>query len=157
MGYNQWKIDRLHIAATMHDIGTIGISDNILNKPGKLTNEEYAAITSRPTIGYGILKDVKGMDYVRVIIKYHHERYDGKGYPDGKKGEELNLDVYIIQLADTVDAMSSDRPYRKGLPMETVVAEIQKYAGTQFHPKVAAAFLEIATTTNKLETVWEDK
>lgn len=140
---SQWEIEKLHIAAMLHDVGKIGISDNILNKPGKLTEEEYNIIKEHPTIGVKILKKIKHIDYVHKIVEHHHERYDGKGYPHGLKGDEVDIQVYIVHLADTVDAMTSDRPYRKGMSKEVVKAEIEKYSGTQFHPKVANAYLNI--------------
>lgn len=154
LDYNQFKVEKLRIAAMLHDVGKIGVSDNILNKPGKLTDEEFITIKSHPTIGEGIIKDIKKLQYILPMVKHHHERYDGKGYPDGKGGSELHLDVYIIQLADTIDAMATDRPYRKGLPKEIIIEEISKYAGTQFHPKVAEAYLEIARNTTDLEKIW---
>lgn len=138
-----WDIEKLNVAAMLHDVGKIGISDNILQKPGKLTDEEFAIIKSHPEIGMSIIKDIKNIDYAHPIVRHHHERYDGKGYPDGKKGEELSLMVYIVQLADAVDAMASDRPYRRGLPQEVIIEEIKKGAGTQFHPKVSRAYLDI--------------
>lgn len=138
-----WEIEKLNVAAMLHDVGKIGISDNILQKPGKLTDEEFAIIKSHPEIGMSIIKDIKNIDYVHPIVRHHHERYDGKGYPDGKKGEELSLMVYIVQLADAVDAMASDRPYRRGLPQEVIIEEIKKGVGTQFHPKVANIYLDI--------------
>ncbi|MEG1828750.1 MAG: HD-GYP domain-containing protein, partial [Cellulosilyticaceae bacterium] len=154
LGYNQFKVEKLRIAAMLHDVGKIGVSDNILNKPGKLTDEEFITIKSHPTMGEGIIKNIKKLQYILPMVKHHHERYDGKGYPDGKGGSELHLDVYIIQLADTIDAMATDRPYRKGLPKEIIIEEISKYAGTQFHPKVAEAYLEIAGNTTDLEKIW---
>lgn len=141
--YNQWNIEQLSIAAMLHDVGKIGVSDAILNKPGKLTDEEFDAIKGHPEIGIKIIKDIKNIDYVYPVVRNHHERYDGKGYPDGKKGDELPLNVYIVQLADTVDAMASDRPYRKGLSESVILEEINKYSGTQFHPKVAETYLKI--------------
>ncbi|GAA0773597.1 HD-GYP domain-containing protein [Clostridium subterminale] len=141
--YNQWNIEQLGIAAMLHDVGKIGVSDAILNKPGKLTDEEFDAIKGHPEIGIKIIKDIKNIDYVYPVVRNHHERYDGKGYPDGKKGDELPLNVYIVQLADTVDAMASDRPYRKGLSESVILEEINKYSGTQFHPKVAETYLRI--------------
>lgn len=148
---SQWEIEKLHIAAMLHDVGKIGISDNILNKPGKLTEEEYNIIKEHPTIGVRILKKIKNIDYVHKIVELHHERYDGKGYPHGLKEDEVDIQVYIVHLADTVDAMTSDRPYRKGLSKEIVKAEIEKYSGTQFHPKVAAAYLNILKREEKME------
>jgi HD-GYP domain-containing protein (c-di-GMP phosphodiesterase class II) len=147
--YNDWTIDKLNIASLLHDVGKIGIDDCILNKPGKLTDEEYDIIKSHPEIGYGILKDVKNLKDIIHIVKHHHERYDGKGYPDGMSGDELNLDVYIVQLADCVDAMTTDRPYRKALTLEQVISELENNSGTQFHPKVVDAYLNLQKKKNE--------
>jgi putative nucleotidyltransferase with HDIG domain len=141
--YSDSKIERLHMAALLHDVGKIGIDDKILNKPGKLTNEEYEIIKSHPEIGYNILKDIKNLQDLLPIVRNHHERYDGKGYPDGKSGNDLNLDVFIVQLADSIDAMSTDRPYRKALSEEEIMAEINRFRGSQFHPKVVDAYTKI--------------
>jgi hypothetical protein len=147
--YNDWTIDKLHIASLLHDVGKIGIDDSILNKPGKLTDEEYNIIKSHPEIGYGILKNVKNMKDIIHIVKHHHERYDGKGYPDGTSGNEINLDVYIVQLADCVDAMSTDRPYRTALTPEQIVSELEINSGTQFHPRVVDAYINLMKKQNK--------
>lgn len=141
--YSDSKLERLHMAALLHDVGKIGIDDNILNKPGRLTNEEYEIIKSHPEIGYNILKDIKNLQDILPIVRNHHERYDGKGYPDGKSGDDLNLDVFIVQLADSIDAMSTDRPYRKALSEEEIMAEINRFRGSQFHPKVVDAYTKI--------------
>ncbi len=141
--YSDWSIDKLNIASLLHDVGKIGIDDYILNKPGKLTDEEYGIIKCHPIIGYNILKDVKNLKDVIDIVKHHHERYDGKGYPDGTSGEELSLDVYIVQLADCIDAMATDRPYRGALTREQIISELEGNSGTQFHPRVVNAYLNI--------------
>ena len=148
---SQGEIEKLNIAAMLHDVGKIGISDNILNKPGKLTEEEYNIIKEHPIIGVRILSEIKNIDYVHKIVEHHHERYDGKGYPDGLKGDEMDIQVHIVHLADTVDAMLSDRPYRKGLSKDIVKAEIEKYSGIQFHPKVAQAYLNILKREEKIK------
>lgn len=140
--YSEWKIEQLNMAALLHDVGKIGIDDQILNKPGKLTDEEFNTIRSHPLIGYNILKDIKYLENILPIVRHHHERYDGKGYPDGKKAEELSLDVFIIQLADSIDAMATDRPYRKALSDEVIIEEVKKYSGSQFHPKVVEAYFK---------------
>jgi putative nucleotidyltransferase with HDIG domain len=147
--YNDMKIERLHIASLLHDVGKIGIDDKVLNKPGILTEEEYEKIKSHPEIGYNILKDIKNLEDIMPIIRSHHERYDGKGYPDRKQPEELGLDIFIVQLADTIDAMTTDRPYRKALTHEEVIAEITKFSGTQFHPKVVQAYLNMLEKQKK--------
>ncbi len=141
--YSQWKIEELYVAALLHDVGKIGISDAILNKPGKLTEEEFNIIKQHPEIGYNIIKDLKDGEKINFIVRHHHERYDGNGYPDGKKPEELNLDVFIVQLADSIDAMETDRPYRKALTKENIIKEVTENRGTQFHPTVVDAYLRI--------------
>jgi putative nucleotidyltransferase with HDIG domain len=147
--YLDSEIERLHISALLHDVGKIGIDDHILNNPGKLTHEEYEIIKSHPEIGYNILKGIKNLEDILMVVRYHHERYDGKGYPEGKSAEQLDLDVFIIQLADTIDAMSTDRPYRKALSHDEVIDEIIKFSGTQFHPKVVQAYLSIIEKQKK--------
>lgn len=140
--YNEWKLDQLRIASLMHDVGKIGIDDAILNKPGKLTYEEYETIKNHPVIGFNILKDVKDLEPILNLVKYHHEWYDGNGYPEGKTADELSIDVFIIQLADSIDAMSTDRPYRKALSQDKIISELIRYSGTQFHPKVVEAYFK---------------
>lgn len=147
--YSDIKIERLHMASLLHDVGKIGIDDRILNKPGKLTAEEYEIIKSHPEIGYNILKDIKNLEPILFIVRNHHERYDGKGYPDGKTSEEVGLDVFIVQLADTIDAMSTDRPYRKALTEQEIIDEITKFSGTQFHPKIVQAYLNMLEKQKK--------
>jgi len=138
---SQGRIEELRVASLLHDVGKIGIKDSILNKPGKLNDEEYEIIKQHTVIGFNILKDINNMKEINYIVKYHHERYDGKGYPEGKKGDELPLEVFIVQLADCIDAMSTDRPYRKALTDDIVLNEIIRCNGTQFHPKVVKAYL----------------
>ena len=137
------KLEKLRVGALLHDIGKIGISDVILNKPGKLTDEEFDAIKMHPEISFKLVKKIRKMEYITDIARHHHERFDGKGYPDGKDAEELEIEVFIVQLADAVDAMISDRPYRKGLPIDVVLDEIRKHSGSQFHPDVVEAYLNL--------------
>jgi len=139
--FSQGRIEELRVASLLHDVGKIGIEDSILNKQGKLTYDEYEMIKQHPVIGYNILKDINSMKEINYIVKYHHERYDGKGYPEGKKGNELPLEVFIVQLADCIDAMATDRPYRKALTDDIILNEIIRCNGTQFHPKVVKAYL----------------
>lgn len=141
--YSAVQLEDLSIASLMHDVGKIGINDYILNKPGKLSPEEYEIIKKHPEIGFKILSDIEGMENVKAVVKYHHERYDGKGYPEGKNANELNLDIFIVQLADSVDAMTTDRPYRKALDEKEIVSEVKKHCGTQFHPEVVEAYFKI--------------
>jgi response regulator RpfG family c-di-GMP phosphodiesterase len=138
-------IERVYIAGLLHDVGKIGVPDAVITKPDKLTEEEYLAIKQHPEIGYRILEPVDHLKDVAPCVRHHHEWWDGcnRGYPDRLAGDQIPLPSRIILVADTVDAMSSDRPYRKGLGLETVVREIHKFSGTQFDPKCADAFLRV--------------
>lgn len=140
-------IENLKIAALLHDVGKIGIDDSVLNKNGKLTDEEFQLIRKHPEIGYNILKDIKGIENVRLIVLHHHERYDGTGYPSGLSPDQLNLDVFIIGLADSIDAMLTDRPYRKARSMDYIINEIKNNRGTQFHPDVVDAYFRYLKKT----------
>jgi response regulator RpfG family c-di-GMP phosphodiesterase len=133
--------DVLYIAASLHDIGKVGIPDSILLKPGTLTDEEFMIIKRHPDIGADILKPIPPMSRETEVIRYHHERYDGKGYPSGIGGEEIPLLSRIINLADSYDAMTSDRPYRNGLPMDKAIEEIERCIGSQFDPELAKIFI----------------
>ena len=124
----------IYMMGLLHDVGKIGVPDAIINKPARLTEEEFAVIRNHPVMGARILKNIK--DFPRLITgaRWHHERYDGKGYPDGIAGEEIPLEARIIAVADAYDAMSSRRSYRDVLSQETVRLEIEKGKGTQFDP-----------------------
>ncbi len=135
--------ERIYYIALLHDIGKIGISDNILNKPGKLTDEERQTIMSHPSIGGEILKDFTSLPGISEGARYHHERYDGKGYNEGLKGDEIPFFARIIGVADSYDAMSGGRCYRKGMEADIVVEELKKGSGTQFDPKIVSVMLEL--------------
>lgn len=149
--YREGRIEQLKIASLLHDVGKIGIDNHILNKPSKLTDAEYAKIKEHPEIGYNILKDIKELKDISFIVRHHHERYDGKGYPLGKRPEELNLDVYIVQLADSVDAMATNRPYRSAMDHDYIIDEVLKNRGTQFHPVVVDAYLSAMKKQKKIK------
>lgn len=140
---DQKTLDKYYNIGLLHDIGKISIPDAILTKPGKLTPEEFNTIRSHAQEGYKILKDVKIQDDIADGAHYHHERYDGTGYPEGLIGKDIPLVARIIAVADAFDAMSSTRSYRKKLPLDYIAKEIETYAGTQFDPEVANAFLSL--------------
>jgi HD-GYP domain-containing protein (c-di-GMP phosphodiesterase class II) len=137
------SVEQIHICGLVHDIGKIGIAESILRKPGKLTNEEFDQIRSHPVIGEQILKDVSQLKPVLPGVRSHHERWDGGGYPDGVKGEEIPLFGRILGVADAFDAMCSSRAYRQKLKREEVLDEITACSGTQFDPKLAKLFITI--------------
>ncbi|QIB27063.1 HD-GYP domain-containing protein [Caloranaerobacter azorensis] len=145
------RIENIKNAAILHDIGKIGIDDQILRKPGKLTYEEYEKIKKHPSIGAEILKEVNFLKEVSSIVRHHHERYDGKGYPDGLKEDEIPVEAAILAIADVYDAMTSDRPYRKALTKEVALSEIEKNAGTQFNPEFAKMFVEVMRNEGEKE------
>lgn len=136
--------DRLKRGVRMHDIGKIGVPDAVLQKPGKLTDDEFEKMKSHTTIGFSILSRLKMLSDELVIVRSHHERFDGKGYPDRKKGDELPIYAWIASAADAIDAMTSDRPYRRAMSLEVALDQIRLGAGTHFHPDVAEAVLDAA-------------
>ncbi len=140
MHFSPNRLENLKIAALLHDVGKIGIDENILTKPGYLTDEERKIIQTHPLISVEILKSVNLAPIVFEIVRHHHERYDGNGYPDGKGGDEIPIDVYVICVADTYDAITSERPYSKGRTEEKAYSIITEEKGKQFHPEVVEAF-----------------
>ena len=135
-------MENLRVAALLHDIGKIGVPEKILNKKGKLTDEERQFILKHPLIGANILNPISEFKDIIVGVKYHHERYDGKGYPLGLKGEETPLIAAIIAVADSYDAMTSDRPYKKAMSKTEALEEIKRNRGKQFNPRVVDAFVK---------------
>lgn len=132
--------------ALLHDIGKIGVRDSILLKPGPLTPEEWVEMRKHPEYGYRMLAKMPYLHEASLIVLHHQERWDGKGYPQQLKGEEIVLGARIFAVADTVDAITSDRPYRKGRPLQVAKDEVKRCAGTQFDPALAEAFLRIPDT-----------
>jgi HD-GYP domain-containing protein (c-di-GMP phosphodiesterase class II)/pSer/pThr/pTyr-binding forkhead associated (FHA) protein len=143
MNLAEGDVELIRIGTPLHDIGKIGIDDAILRKPDKLTPEEFEIMKTHTVLGDDIVSTIPDLGSVRPIVRSHHERWDGKGYPDGLGGEAISPLARIVALADCFDAMTSDRPYRKGMPAEVAFAEIEKQAGKQFDPVFAAGFLAI--------------
>ena len=140
LGCNRKQVDTIYLSGLLHDIGKIGIDDNVLRKPGKLTEAEYEHIKTHAEIGYKILKDIKQLDDVLPVVLHHHEQWDGKGYPHGLAGDAIPQLARIVAVADAFDAMGSDRPYRKGMPDEKLDAILRDGAGKQWDAAVVEAF-----------------
>ncbi|MDO7787554.1 HD-GYP domain-containing protein [Desulforamulus aquiferis] len=139
------EIQSIEYGALLHDIGKIGVPEAILNKNGKLEEDEYEKIKKHPVIGLAILQPVDFLQSTSSIIHYHHERMDGKGYPTGIMGENIPFEARIVSVADAWDAMTSDRSYRKGMPMEQALVELQRHAGSQFDEYMVKVFTRIIT------------
>ena len=143
MGFPPEEQERIYYVALLHDIGKIGVPDHILNKEGRLTEEERRIIQTHPAVGGDILKNFTALDGISEGARYHHDRYDGKGYCTGKAGTDIPQVARIIGVADSFDAMSSDRCYRKALSQEAIAQELNKGSGTQFDPKVVPVMLQM--------------
>ncbi len=143
LGKSKEEVEEVYNIALLHDIGKISIPDSILNKPGRLDDSEYAVMKQHPQRGFDILKDINIAPQLALGAGYHHEKYDGSGYPAGLKGDEIPEVAQIIAVADTFDAMYSTRPYRRKMQLSDVAAEIRKSAGTQLNPRVVEAFEQL--------------
>jgi putative nucleotidyltransferase with HDIG domain len=143
LGCSIEELDMLNVAGRLHDIGKIGIRDEILLKPGKLTKEEFEKIKEHPSIGANIIKNLGFWNREIDIIKCHHERFDGSGYPVGLKGKEIPLLSRILSMADVYDALASDRPYRNKMDEKSILEYLQEGAGTQFDPEIVGIFLKL--------------
>jgi len=141
--FNDKFLETLHFASLLHDIGKIGISENILNKEGPLTEQERKRIQEHPVVGVTILQPIRELQESILGVKYHHEKYDGSGYPEGLKGDAIPLIASIIAVADSFDAMTTDRPYRRSFSKEEAIAEIKQCRGKQFDPLIADTFIEL--------------
>jgi putative nucleotidyltransferase with HDIG domain len=142
IGLTEQQVEDIYMAALLHDVGKIGVPESVLQKTGKLTPEEFDQMKKHPAIGARILQDVRQIRHIIPGVMHHHERFDGKGYPTGLAGLDIPLMGRIICLADSFDAMTSNRTYRKALPLEVALAEIRRCAGTHFDPELAEAFLQ---------------
>ena len=143
LGWDEERIDSVRYKALLHDVGKIGIPDRVLNKADRLSDEEFEIIKSHTIIGSEILQGVSSLSEMYVVARNHHERYDGKGYPDKKSGEDIPEEARLVGIVDAYDAMSSDRAYRKALSRDTIRGELSRGRGTQFDPHMTDAFLEL--------------
>ncbi len=150
MGMVEPELTRIRRGAILHDVGKLGVADAVLRKPGKLNEEEWKEMRRHPELGYRMLKDIRFLRSSLDIVLSHQERYDGTGYPRGLKGEQIPLNARIFAVADTFDAMTSDRPYRNALDIAAAREEIRRFSNSQFDPRVADAFLSIE------ESTWRD-
>ncbi len=150
MGCPPEEVEQIELAGLLHDVGKIGIPDHILRKPGRLDPEEWELMKAHAPLGADILAAHPALQPIVPLIRHHHERWDGKGYPDGLHGDEIPLGAAIIGLADAFDTMTSDRPYRRGMPIAAAVEELVRCSGTQFHPEVAATFRRLLEESPEL-------
>lgn len=139
MGLPEEEVERIRIGGLMHDIGKIGISGRIIRKPTKLTAEEYALMREHSRVSAGILQPLEVLNESARMVHHHHEHWDGSGYPDGLRGEEIPVGARVILVADAYDALTTDRPYRKGVDRESALAVVKRHSGTQFDPSVVRA------------------
>jgi putative nucleotidyltransferase with HDIG domain len=144
LGLDRDCLADIEVAALLHDIGKIGVSDAILNKPAKLTAEEYEAMKKHPEYGWAVLRQVPQMERASLMILHHHESYDGTGYPGGLKGEEIPIGSRIVSVIDAFESMFSTRPYRQGMPFEEAERRLLRASGTQFDARVVNSFLPLA-------------
>ncbi len=147
------KVQSLKYAAVLHDVGKIGVSELILNKEDKLLDSEWDSIRSHPVMGQTIIKGIKFLFDIGDVVRHHHERFDGNGYPDGISGEEIPLESRIIAVADTYDAITTDRSYRKGSTHDEAIAEIKRVAGSQLDPEIVEMFCKVVTSEMTARTV----
>ncbi len=142
-GYDDLALQKIYITGLLHDVGKIGIPDAIINKEGRLTDEEYSIIKTHPEKGAAILQSIEKVPELSIGARWHHERYDGRGYPQGLKGEDIPEEARIIAVADAYDAMSSNRSYRQKLSQEYIRGEVEKGKGTQFDPRFADIMVQM--------------
>jgi HD-GYP domain-containing protein (c-di-GMP phosphodiesterase class II) len=142
-GYSESECEHVYFAALLHDVGKIGVPDEVISKPGALTSEEFEQIKLHPILGHQILSSIKHSPYLSVGARYHHERYDGTGYPDGLSGEDIPEIARIIAVADAYDAMTSNRSYRNALSQDVVRREMEAGLNTQFDKRFAGILLRL--------------
>lgn len=143
LGWERRQVALVRVGSTLHDVGKLTLRHSLLGKVGRLTDEEFEEIRSHPMEGAKLLEQAAPAESVLNCVLYHHERWDGGGYPAGRMGVEIPVEARLLAVADAFDAMVSDRPYRRALPVEQALAELRRCAGSQFDPALAEAFVEI--------------
>jgi putative nucleotidyltransferase with HDIG domain len=150
LGWSEDRLALLHVGGPLHDIGKLAISDEVLSKPGRLDDNELAQIREHPKLGARLLLRVAAFRTALPYVLYHHERWDGTGYPTGRAGEEIPVEARVLAIADAFDAMTSDRPYRRALSREEALAEVERCSGTQFDPEIVRVFLALFAEAERL-------
>ncbi len=143
LGVGHQELRDIEFASLLHDVGKIGVPDALLQKPGRLTDEERATVRKHPEYGWAILRSVPGFERASLLVLHHHERFDGNGYPAGLVGDEIPLGSRIVAIVDAFDAMLSDRSYRRGLPLEEALRRLEAGTGTQFDPRIVTHFTRL--------------
>jgi HD-GYP domain-containing protein (c-di-GMP phosphodiesterase class II) len=144
LGVEDQRMPDIEMGALLHDIGKVGIPDHILNKPGRLSPEEFDLIKRHPEFGWSVIRKLPGLEIASLYVLHHHENFDGTGYPAGLSGSEIPIGSRIVAVIDAFDAMTSSRPYRNGLPVEEAIRRLHESSGTQFDPAVVKSFVQIA-------------
>ena len=145
LGVGPTELRDIEFASLLHDVGKIGVPDAVLQKPGRLTDDELTTVRKHPEYGWAILRNVPGFERASLLVLHHHERFDGGGYPAGLKGDEIPLGARIVAAVDAFDAMLSNRSYRRGLPLEVAMTRLEASAGTQFDPRIVTHFNNLVT------------
>jgi len=149
LGWTEERLAALRVGGSLHDIGKLAVSDEVLCKEGRLDADELAQIREHPKIGARLLLRVASLREAIPYVLYHHERWDGTGYPSGKAGEEIPIEARVLAVADAFDAMTNDRPYRRALTPAQALAEVRRCSGTQFDPRIAQVFVELFADTRR--------
>jgi putative nucleotidyltransferase with HDIG domain len=143
LGLHEKQVELIRKGSLLHDIGKLGITEDILSKPARLTVKEYAIIQKHPSLGASLLEKSLYLRPLIPIVRQHHEHFDGKGYPDKLSGSQISIEARIVSVADAIEAMSSDRPYRKALSQDTIIEELTRCSGTQFDPRIVEKAIRI--------------
>jgi HD-GYP domain-containing protein (c-di-GMP phosphodiesterase class II) len=144
LGVEEQRMPDIEMGAILHDIGKVGVPDQVLNKPGRLTPEEYEVIKRHPEFGWSVIRKLPGLEIASLYVLHHHENFDGTGYPAGLSGSAIPIGARIVSVIDAFDAMVSSRPYREGLPVDEAIRRLHASSGTQFDPEVVKSFVQIA-------------